>query len=210
MNKKEKAEVSEDDKSDKRLFVQRAVAFIIDVTLISFISSIITAPFLDLDGIVKLTDGLMDVMNKYVTSELDYSIYIAEVIPLMFQLARKNGITTLVSLFLSVFYFIAYQFNHNGQTLGKKLMKIRVVSINGQMTMNQMLVRALIVNSILMDMIILGFTIFATQDIYFYASIIFGEIQNLILIISVVMIIFSKKGRGLHDLISRCEVVKVN
>lgn len=216
MDKKETVEADKSDKSDKSdkndkaLFVQRAVAFIIDIMLISFISSLIAAPFLDSEGMMKLSEGLMEIVEKYSLNEINYSVYVAESIPLVFQLARKSGIITLISLFSSVLYFIVYQFNQNGQTLGKKLMKIKVVSINGEMTMNQMLVRSLVVNSILIDMVVFGLTIFATQDVYFYGSMLFEQIQSLVLIISVAMIMFNKKGRGLHDLISRCEVVREN
>lgn len=214
MSKVENVEADKSDKDDKsgkddkRLFVQRAVAFIIDITLISFISSVIAAPFLDGDGVMKLSDSLLDVMGKYTVGEINYAVYIAESIPLTFQMARKTGIITLVSLFLSVLYFIVYQFNKGGQTFGKKLMKIKVVSIKGQMTMNQMLVRSLIINSILIDMIVLGLTIFASQDVYFYGSMVFEQVQSLILILSVAMVLFSRRGRGLHDMISRCEVIR--
>lgn len=74
--------------------------------------------------------------------------------------------------------------------------------------MNQMLVRSLIINSILIDMIVLGLTIFASQDVYFYGSMVFEQVQSLILILSVAMVLFSRRGRGLHDMISRCEVIR--
>lgn len=209
--KSDKSDKSDkDSKKDKASFIQRLGAYIIDIVIVVFIASLIAVPFTDSDAVLKLTDGLYEVMEKYSTAEISQAAYMAESIPLTYQLARKNGVITLITLFLEVLYFIVFQYKNNGQTLGKKLLKIKVVSTNGEMTMNQMLIRALIINSILLDMIVFAFVIFASPNIYYYGSLVFEEIQNFVLCTSVVMIIFSKRGRGLHDLISRCEVIKEN
>ena len=216
MGKKDTVESEKSDKSDKSdknskaLFIQRLGAYIIDIVLIALIGSLIAAPFVDSDGLMKLYDGIYEVVEKYNASEISYNAYIAESIPLTYQLARKCGIVTLVTLFLEVLYFIVYQFSHNGQTIGKKIMKIKVISTNGEMTMNQMLVRSLIINSILFDMIVFAFVIFGSANTYYYGTLVFEKIQNCILYVSAIMILFSKRGRGLHDLISRCEVIKEN
>ena len=89
-------------------------------------------------------------------------------------------------------------------------MKIKVVAIDGKMNMNQLVLRTLIINSILTDMVIFGFTIFASQYIYFYCTLIFELIQYIVIFGSVIMIILDKNGRGLHDLISRTQVIKQN
>lgn len=207
--KSDKSDKSDkDDKTDKASFIQRLGAYIIDIIIVAFVASLIAVPFIDSDAVLKLTDGLYEVMEKYSTAEISDAVYMAESIPLTYELARKSGVITLITLFLEVLYFIVFQFKNNGQTLGKKLMKIKVVSTNGEMTMNQMLIRALIINSILLDMIVLAFVIFASPNVYYYGSLIFEEIQNFVLCASVVMIIFSKNKKGLHDLISRCEVIR--
>ena len=211
MGKKETVESEKSDKSDKSdkaLFIQRLGAYIIDVMIVTFVGTMIAMFFIDSDALIKLSDGLYEVIEKYISSEISYSAYMAETIPLTYQIARKCGVVTLITLFLEVLYFIVYQFNNDGQTIGKKIMKIKVVSTDGKMTMNQMLIRALIVNAILLDMIIFGFVIFASQDVYYYGTLVFERIQSVLMFTSVIMIIFSKKGTGLHDLISHCEVIK--
>lgn len=219
MSKKDAVESEKSDKSDKSdksadgkkvFFIQRLMAYMIDILLVAFVGSLIVLPFIDKDALLKLSNSLFEVIEKYNSSEITYDVYMIESIPLSFQLAKKCGIITLITLFLEVLYFIVYQFNSGGQTIGKKIMKIKVISTNGEMTMNQMLIRALIIDSILLDMIVLAFVIFTSQDVYYYGALIFERIQGIILFISIILIMFSKRGRGLHDLISHCEVVKVN
>lgn len=209
--KSDKSDKSDkDSKTDKASFIQRLCAYIIDIVIVAFVASLIAVPFVDSDAVLKLTDGLYEVMEKYSTAEISHAVYMTESIPLTYQLARKSGVITLITLFLEVLYFIVFQFRNNGQTFGKKVMRIKVVSTKGEMTMNQMLIRALIINAILLDMIVLAFVIFGSPDIYYYGSLVFEEIQNFVLCASIVMIIFSKKRKGLHDLISHCEVIKEN
>lgn len=196
-----------DAENNIMLFIKRFAAYTIDILLVVLVGAIIAAPFVDAESMLNLTDSLYEVLEKYSISEIGYTTYMSELIPLTYQLARKSGVVTLATLFVEIMYFIVYQFYHNGQTIGKRLMKIRVVSLSGDMTMNQMLIRSLIINSILIDMIIFGLVIFSTQNLYYYGTLFLERIQNVIVIISLLMIIFGKRSRGLHDLISSCEVI---
>lgn len=199
-----------DDKPDKAMFVQRLMAFIIDTFLISMVVSLIVFPFVDSESITKLQDSMIEVSDKYMNFEISVDDYFDESMPLLYQVAKKSGVLTLSTLFLEILYFIVYQYRNNGQTIGKKMMKIKVVSTDGQVTMNQMLLRALIIDSILVDMVIFGFVIFASQSIYFYGTLVFESIQYIVIFVSVIMMIFGKNGKGLHDLISHTEVIKQN
>ena len=89
-------------------------------------------------------------------------------------------------------------------------MKIKVVSIDGELSINQVMFRSLIIDMILLDMIVFGFVVFAPKNIYFYGTLFLEMIEYIIIFISVVMICFSKNRRGLHDIITHTEVVKIN
>ena len=196
------------DKLENALFVQRFVAFIIDILIISLVTSIITSPFLDNEALAKLNESSNDVVEKYLNQEIDSKVYINESMNITYQIARKNGMISLVTIFLEILYFIVYQFYKGGQTIGKRIMKIKVVSTDKEITMNQMLVRSLLINSILIEMILFGFVIFTSKSIYIYGTIIFELIQYTIIIISCLMVMYGKKKVGLHDLISHTEVIK--
>ena len=205
---------SEGEQFENALFVQRFLAFLLDIVLVSVVASFISYPFLDMDSIQKLNESSVEVMENYTNGKIDEKEYFNESSTISYELARKQGVNTLVIIFLNILYFVVYQIKNNGQTLGKQILKIRVVdSSNRDLSMNQMIFRALIINSILLDMISFGVLIFANQSSYFYGVSFLAFIQFCILSVSTFMIMFGKDRRGLHDLVAhtdvvRCDVVK--
>lgn len=213
--KEEKVQLtSQGEQFEKALFVQRFLAFLLDIVLVSFVASFISYPFLDMDSIQKLNESSVEVMENYTNGKIDEKEYFNESSTISYELARKQGVNTLVIIFLNILYFVVYQIKNNGKTLGKQILKIRVVdSSNRDLSMNQMIFRALIINSILLDMISFGVLIFANQSSYFYGVSFLAFIQFCILSVSTFMIMFGKDRRGLHDLVAhtdvvRCDVVK--
>ena len=213
--KEEKVQLtSQGEQFEKALFVQRFLAFLLDIVLVSVVASFISYPFLYMDSIQKLNESSVEVMENYTNGKIDEKEYFNESSTISYELARKQGVNTLVIIFLNILYFVVYQIKNNGQTLGKQILKIRVVdSSNRDLSMNQMIFRALIINSILLDMISFGILIFANQDSYFYGVSFLAFIQFCILSVSTFMIMFGKDSRGLHDLVAhtdvvRCDVVK--
>lgn len=213
--KEEKVQLtSQGEQFEKALFVQRFLAFLLDIVLVSVVASFISYPFLDMDSIQKLNESSVEVMENYTSGKIDEKEYFNESSTISYELARKQGVNTLVIIFLNILYFVVYQIKNNGKTLGKQILKIRVVdSANRDLSMNQMIFRALIINSILLDMISFGVLIFANQSSYFYGVSFLAFIQFCILSVSTFMIMFGKDRRGLHDLVAhtdvvRCDVVK--
>jgi uncharacterized RDD family membrane protein YckC len=196
-------------KGEKALFVQRFIAFLLDIFILSSIASLISYPFLDAKSIDKLNKNSSEVIEKYTTGEIDMDTYVDEVKGISYQLSQKQGVVSLVTLFLAVLYFIVYQYYNNGQTIGKKLMKIKVVSsTDKEITMNSFIFRSLIVNSILVDMISFAIVIFGNETAYFYGVAICGIIKYTLLLICGFMVMWSKSGMGLHDRIAHTTVVK--
>ena len=196
-------------KGEKALFVQRFIAFLLDIFILSSIASLISYPFLDAKSIDKLNKNSSEVIEKYTTGEIDMDTYVDEVKGISYQLSQKQGVVSLVTLFLAVLYFIVYQYYNNGQTIGKKLMKIKVVSsTDKEITMDSCIFRSLIVNSILVDMISFAIVIFGNETAYFYGVAICGIIKYTLLLICGFMVMWSKSGLGLHDRIAHTTVVK--
>ena len=196
-------------KGEKALFVQRFIAFLLDIFILSSIASLISYPFLDAKSIDKLNKNSSEVIEKYTTGEIDMDTYVDEVKGISYQLSQKQGVVSLVTLILAVLYFIDYQYYNNGQTIGKKLMKIKVVSsTDKEITMNSFIFRSLIVNSILVDMVSFAIVIFGNETAYFYGVAICGIIKYTLLLICGFMVMWSKSGMGLHDRIAHTTVVK--
>ena len=101
-----------------------------------------------------------------------------------------------------------YQFYFNGQTLGKKILGIKVVSNDSKpLTIDNYIYRSFIVNSILFNIITFSFVVFASKEVWLVGISVFGLLNYLVLFICLLMIIFNKDGRGLQDLVGNTKVV---
>lgn len=196
-------------KEEKALFIQRFAAFILDIMIISIVTSIISYPFMDSQALNKLNEESVQIIEDYTSNKITMKEYISENTSIMYETARKQGINSFIGLFLSILYFVVFQTKNNGQTLGKQALKIKVVSSDdSEISMNQMIFRSLIINSILINMISFGVLVFSNQNFYFYSSFILGILQFLILFISAIMVMYNSKRRGLHDLVAHTDVVR--
>lgn len=197
-------------KEKKALFLQRLVAFFIDVILISVLASLLTTPFVDTEKTTQLEEKVVEILEQYRNEEITSEEYMNQYFNTYYQMVRLSGITTVVTLLLNVCYFVVYQTYTKGQTFGKKLMKIRVVSDQGELSYNQMIFRSFLANSILVDLILFVFLLFGKKNIYFYVVLIFEGLQYLMMLMSVLMVSNSKNGRAIHDKIAHTRVLREN
>lgn len=209
LQKETKKETKVKDK-EKATLLQRIIAYIIDVLLVSFVASLLVFPFVnDESKIDKLNDEMMEVVEKYQKNEISIKTYATEMESLTYQIAKSNGTVALITLVCEILYFIVFQLYNGGQTIGKKILKIKVISDNGSLTMNQMICRCLIVNSILLEILSFAFMLFASKTVYFYGVATMEMIEYLVLIISAFMIMGSLDGRGVHDRLAHTRVIKL-
>ncbi len=209
---KTKGNIEEKEQKEvkKAYFIQRLIAFLLDMFIVSFVASLITTPFINLDKSEELEKKAFDVIEKLQNQEVDYNEYTNQYMTIYYKLAKLTGVETFVTLLLSVLYFVVYQLKAGGQTLGKKLMKIKVVSKDGELSYNQMIFRTFISNFILINLITFVFMIFSSKDMYFYVSGIFTIIQYVIVVISIIMVMNRKNGEAIHDKIAHTMVIKEN
>ena len=66
-------------KNEKALFIHRLGAFIIDIFLVSCITSLISYPFLDSKSINKLNNSTTELIEKYTNGEINIETYTDEV-----------------------------------------------------------------------------------------------------------------------------------
>lgn len=197
------------NKEDNALFIQRFFAFIFDILLVSILVSVVCTPFLDYDAIQILNENANKILVDYANDVINTETYISSVTSIFYRLAKKQGLISLMLIFFNILYFVVYQFYNKGQTFGKKLMKIKVISNDSkELTMDNYILRSSIVNSIILDMVIFAFVIFANEDVWFFGTGIVGAIDYILLFVCGLMVILNKNGRGLHDLVGNTKVIR--
>lgn len=211
MSKKDEDE--KDDKSEKSIkpkFTSRLFAYLLDSILVVFVASLLAFPFIDskeYDSLIKESSQLLEkVKNK----EIDTEEYSVEYMNLEYKMDKSMELVNIMTILVGVIYFVVYPLYHEGQTLGKKFMKIQVVSTKGDLSANQLLFRSFIADFILLRILLVLFVMFASRNVYSICSELFYDAQYAAMIVSIFMIIYSKDGLALHDKLTHTKVIRVN
>lgn len=199
-----------DEKSDKQkaLFIQRLFAYLIDLVIISVLAAIISLPFMNAKELTSLEDKLFGVFSDFYSEKIESNEYEAELNNVSYEISRVSGPLSIATIFLSLLYFVVYQLHSKGQTIGKRVMKIRVVSDEGDLNINQLIFRSFIANSILLKMLDLSLLIFAARSVYFTSIGYIQMIQSTITLISIFMVMYSKSGLAVHDRLVHTKVIR--
>jgi len=191
------------------LFIQRFFAFVVDMIIIFTLASLICIPFHDSNKDEELNNKSSNIVDEYISGKIDEEKYIKETGSIIYQSEKNNLLYSLISILLGIFYFIVYQFK-TGQTIGKKLFKIKLESNSEKLTLNQMIVRGLVIDLILFDLIKVLFLLVSNNNSYFMGYISVMLVEWFILLVSAFMVMFRKDGRGLHDIVCNTKVIRVD
>ena len=192
----------------KAMFSQRVLAFLIDLVLLSMITSLITMFIPMNDTATKLYEEQNRVLEDYVAGNVPMEEYVNQMFDLGYDISKQTVIISIVGVVISLLYYVVYPCYNNGQTFGKKLMKIKIKKTNDkELSMNDLLIRSMINNSILVNIINVILVLFLSKNLYLSTSSLVSFIQYLVLIISLIMIAFTKNAQGLHDKVCKTEVI---
>ncbi|MGN1000482.1 MAG: RDD family protein [Bacilli bacterium] len=192
----------------KALFSRRVIAYLIDFFIISALVSLVTM-FVPVDNSTESLYKDLEQLNTDLSeNKIESKEYYEKVIEINYYISKDNVIVDLISIVIYILYFVVYQVYNNGQTLGKKLLKIKLKkSKDSVLTMDTLLIRSLILYGIGFNIINLILILFLKKDTFIGVNTILGYTQYAIIIIIIFMVIFRKDGRGLHDVISGTVVV---
>ena len=201
---KEKKEV-------KALFSQRFVAFMIDWFLVSALTTLVTT-FIPTNGTIdKLYDQQTKIIENYTSQKITMEEYVNQLVDISYDIAKQTGIATLVGIAISLLYYVLYVYKNDGQTIGKKMMKIKIKKKNDdQLTMNDLLFRTMILQGTLVSIIGFCTILFLDKDTYLATNSLLNLVQYSILLVSFFLIAFTKEKQGLHDKLVGTIVVCTN
>ena len=188
-------------------FIERFGAYIIDSIILSIIVSLICFNIPESD--IDIEKRLNDLNKQYSSGEITTKEFYRGYNNILYENQKNSMISTGISLILTIGYFIVFQCMNKGQTLGKKLLRLRVVDKDTKKppTMIKFLIRSLIALGILSTAInLLVISIFSKKTYipcYYTVSI----IEIIFIVVSVALIIF-KDGRGLHDMMANTKIIK--
>ena len=192
--------------------LQRLGAYIIDyifiLLLITFLGQI---RFLNptFDEYYKTYDESMEMINNTNEEDIFKLLESGEYSLANYNLAKYSVSISIISIIVYLGYFVGFQKWNKNQTLGKKLFNIEVASIeNTDVKWWQILLREIIIYNLIAEILYVILILFLNVNSYFMISNIILAISYLIFLINVILILFRKDGRGLHDLLAKTIVVE--
>ena len=109
----------------KATFFERMCSYILDAFIVTVIFSLIC---MGIDTNETKTEKLMTELDeKLVEKQITPEEYIEEYEILLYDYQKENILSTGISLALTIAYYIVFQYLNKGQTIGKKLMNIKIV-----------------------------------------------------------------------------------
>lgn len=176
--------------------------------MISAVASFIFAFFPQVNNLLKLNEEQVAIQESFLQQEITQEQYLAQSLDLSYDMAYQNVVYVLIEVSLALGYFVVFQYKNGGRTLGKKLMHIKVVSATGEeLTVNSFLYRALLLQSLAIDVLLIGGVFLLKGQAYGAYELGFSLFQTIFVLTTLGMVLFRKDGRGLHDLLGGTKVV---
>lgn len=191
----------------KASFIKRILAFLIDSFILSIVFTVITINFNDNSD--NISNKLMETLEQYQNNEITMEEYTDSVVDTNYQLQKSSVPTNALQVVLYVGYFIVFGYLNKGQTVGKKLCKIKVVNKDGNLpSVWNMIVRSLLIYGIFTLLYSIVFVNILDKYIFTYGYMLIDYITVIFVMIAFFMILYRKDGRGLHDVIARTYVIE--
>ncbi len=194
-----------------KLLLKRLGAYFIDYLVVNIIIyGVMLLPFINLNKEEYNTkyNEIIQVNEQFQNNEISSEEFNEALVPIAYDLYRLNVSYVVVSTVCFIGYFVFFQFLNKGQTIGKKLCKLRVKGINDkQLTLANFLVRALILYNILIPIFELIIVYVMSADTYYPVYQNINLVSYIILYITLFVMLVRQDGRGLHDLLANTIVL---
>ncbi len=185
---------------------KRIAAYLLDVLIVFLLSSMLSAVLPNNDKINAKSDEALNILDEFMQSvdEGDTTAMdeIAEQIDdINYDVQKLSIYSTLSTAVLYFLYFIVFESYNNGQTLGKRLLKIEVNDKDGQnASFRQILIRGLILYPIVLDVLNVVLISTLAKSTYLNWSSTLMMLYYCVFLLCFFTMLFKK--RGLHDLLA--------
>lgn len=195
----------------KPLSYKRIAAYILDILIVTFLSTVLTYFLPANKEYEENAARYLELFNSYTKEEITKEEFTKETNDVIYVMNYNSVTTTVVNTVLTISYFVVLTYFMNGQTIGKKIMKLKIVSNDQKkLTMNNYLIRSLLINSVLMNIISIISIIGLSKAMYIKVNDITTYLFGILYIVTFGMILFREDRRGLHDYIALTRVIDVS
>lgn len=194
------------------LIFKRLGAYFIDFLVIFLLNSAIAyIGFINpkYEEYKVVSEEYTQVLDDYYEKKIDINDFNAKAKDMAYDLNRTGYVYIISDVVITFLYFGLFQSITKGQTLGKKLMNIKVVSAKEKdLKWYNYFIRAFILNGVILNLLTFV-AVWCSKDMYYKICNVATNVDYLLMIVIFLMIMLSKDGRGLHDVLAGTKVIDV-
>ena len=189
--------------------IKRIVAYVLDMIIISIITEVIL--FIPIFGNTK--DVYMETSQEYFNLVLNASTGSSDItedeeIETMYDMQKSAQTINIITVGCIILYFGVSAYICNGQTLGKKILNLKIVPVkNSELKPHLFILRTVIITNIIPRIIMIIITAALSMKTWYNVSVYVSQIQYIIMFMILGFIIFREDERGLHDLLCDTKVI---
>ena len=195
-------------KREKPYFFRRVVAYLIDIILVTLLATAISMVFINNTNYEKRARELQELVSKATSGEITREEYNKEYDTLNYYMTKDGVETTIVNCAVAIVYYVVLCYACKGITLGKYLMKLRIVSANeNELTLGNYLIRGLFVNLILSNLVSIVFVYSMSKETFISIYPKVSGALSIFMLVTMLFMMYREDGRGLHDLMSNTKII---
>ncbi len=193
---------------EKPSFLKRIIAYLVDLIIVTLLATAISMVFIDNTNYQKQTNELMELTKSYTEGKITREEYSEQFDTLNYYVTKEGVGTSIVNCSVAIVYYVILCFFCHGITLGKFLMKLRIVSSNEkELNIGHYLIRGLFVNLILSNLVSIIFIYAMNKETFISVYPKVSSVLSIFLLVSMLFIMYREDGRGLHDLMANTKVI---
>jgi uncharacterized RDD family membrane protein YckC len=187
-------------------FFERIGAYFIDLIVVGILASIITYALPQNNN--DLQGELNSLLEKINNNEISSEEYLTEYQNILYQNQKNNINENTLGLVITVAYFIVFGYLNKGRTIGKLVLKIKIVDSENKLepSFGRILLRSIIPYGILSTTINLILINLISKHSYLNIYYLIGAAEIIFIVVTIFLI--SSKKPGLHDMLAHTEVIK--
>lgn len=191
------------------MFKKRLFAYIIDLLIINVILSFVGIFFETTSNMTNLSNELIELSNNFINGTVDSITYINRYSIINYSIEKEVFLSNLVNVTISICYFVIIPLYNNGASIGKKIMKIKIIGNDTDASANSLIIRYLLMDGIGVSIISLCL-LFVLKDMNYMISVsILSFLQFIVVISSIFMVLYRRDFKSLPDLIAGTKVIEV-
>ncbi len=190
---------------------KRFLAYVIDYIIITLLAGVLSLLLINSEKYNEDTQKVLKLTEQYVNKEIELEEYQTKYNEYNYDLTLDSVGVTGITIGVTVIYFVVMCYFCHGITLGKYIMKIKIVSANDKdLNILHYFLRSLIVNSLLSNIVIILMVKCLSKQSFISSYTYVSDAFSILLIVTFIFMIYREDGRGLHDLLGNTKVVSIS